>query len=189
MHDDFVDQLVARIESLRSGSPLDQTTDTGAIVNEAQMNKVLKYVDIGVSEGSKLCTGGNRLLENEFSQGYFVRPALFSDVKPESRLAREEIFGPVLAAIRYDGFDNAIAIANDTTYGLSASIYTNDLGVAHRFARDIEAGYVWMNENQRHFLGTPFGGNKNSGVGKEEDPRELDSYSQIKNVHVRFDQN
>ena len=187
IHDEFVEQLVVRIESLRSGQPLDRATDTGAIVNEAQMNKVLRYVDIGLGEGSRLCTGGNRLLEGEFARGYFVRPALFSDVDPGSRLASEEIFGPVLAAIRYDGFENAIEIANNTNYGLSASIYTNDLGVAHRFARDIEAGYVWVNENQRHFPGTPFGGKKDSGIGKEEDPGELDSYSQIKNVHVRFD--
>jgi betaine-aldehyde dehydrogenase len=127
------------------------------------------------------------LTDGDFERGHFVRPTLFSGVKPESRLAQEEIFGPVLAAMTYKNYDDALRIANNTSFGLSASLYTKDLSIAHKFARDIDAGYIWINENQRHFLGTPFGGVKNSGIGNEEDPTEMTSYTQIKNVHVKFD--
>jgi acyl-CoA reductase-like NAD-dependent aldehyde dehydrogenase len=187
MHDVFVERLAARLESIRAGMPEDRSTETGAIVNEAQMNKVLRYIEIGREEGGRLIAGGYRLMNDGFDRGLFVRPTLFTNVRPDSRLAKEEIFGPVLAAMSFDDFDDALAIANDTPYGLSASLYTRDLSVAHRFARDIAAGYVWINENQRHFLGTPFGGIKDSGIGKEEDPSELLSYTQVKNVHLRFD--
>jgi acyl-CoA reductase-like NAD-dependent aldehyde dehydrogenase len=103
------------------------------------------------------------------------------------RLAQEEIFGPVLAVIRFDDYEQALHIANDVRFGLTASVFTRDLATAHRFARDVEAGYVWVNDSSRHFTGVPFGGVKDSGVGREEDHEELLSYTQIKNVNVRFD--
>jgi acyl-CoA reductase-like NAD-dependent aldehyde dehydrogenase len=116
----------------------------------------------------------------------FVRPTLFDDVRPDSRLAQEEIFGPVLAAMPFEHYDEALAVANSVSLGLTASVYTTDLATAHRFARDIEAGYVWVNDAQMHFPGAAYGGFKDSGVGREEGVEELVSYAQIKNVNVNF---
>jgi acyl-CoA reductase-like NAD-dependent aldehyde dehydrogenase len=107
-------------------------------------------------------------------------------VRPDSRLAQEEIFGPVLAVIPFRDYDEAVSIANSVDYGLTASVFTRDLSIAHGFARDVEAGYVWVNDSSRHFLGAPYGGVKNSGVGREEGVEELDSYAEPKNVNVRF---
>lgn len=186
MHDQFVDRLAARIEDLRSGPPVDPATQVGSMVNRAQLDKVMGYIDIGKAEGATVAAGGHRILDGDLADGFFVRPTLFTDVRPEGRLAREEIFGPVLAVIRYDDYEHALQIANDTRYGLTASIYTRDLGSAHAFARDVQAGYVWVNETSRHVAGTPFGGFKESGIGREEDLSELESYTQTKSVHVRF---
>jgi betaine-aldehyde dehydrogenase len=182
----FIERLAERMEGLRSGMPEEVTTQVGAVVHEAQMRKVLEYIEIGLRDGGRVRAGGVRLTGGEFSRGYFVRPTLLTDVAPSSRLLHEEVFGPVLTAVDYDDYEDALRIANGVRYGLTASIYTRDLGVAHRFARDVEAGYVWVNDNQRHFLGVPYGGTKDSGVGREEDPGELSSYTEIKNVNVRF---
>ena len=186
IHDDFVTRLADRMESLRSGPPGDPETGTGSLVNDAQLEKVVRYIDIGREEGATIVTGGHRVTDGELAAGRFVRPTLFTDVKPGGRLAQEEIFGPVLAAIRFDDFDEALRIANGIGYGLTASIFTRDLAAAHRFARDVEAGYVWVNETGRHVPAVPFGGIKESGVGTEEDIGELYSYTVNKSVHVRF---
>jgi acyl-CoA reductase-like NAD-dependent aldehyde dehydrogenase len=186
IHDDFVARLSERMEMLRSGDPLDEATDTGAIVNEAQHAKVREYIALGQREGARLVTGGAAPVGDAFTRGLFLRPTLFDGVRPEMRLAQEEIFGPVLAAIRFSGYDEAIEIANGVRFGLTASVWTRDLGIAHAFARDVEAGYVWVNDSSRHFLGTPFGGFKDSGIGREEDLEELASYTQVKNVNVNF---
>jgi betaine-aldehyde dehydrogenase len=183
---DFVERLSERMEDLRPGMPEDENTQVGAIVNENQMNAVLEYIDIGRGDGGQILTGGTRLQDGAFAKGFFVPPTLFTDVAPDSRLMREEIFGPVLAAVEYDDYDDAVNIANSVRYGLTASIYTSDLKIAHQFARDVEAGYVWVNDNQRHFLGAPYGGNKDSGIGREEDPSELASYTELKNVNIKF---
>jgi betaine-aldehyde dehydrogenase len=160
--------------------------DTGAIVSEPQLEKVLRYIDLGHEEGSRLVAGGHRVTDGGLAQGRFVRPTLFADVKPDSRLAQEEIFGPVLAAMPFHDYEEALRIANDVPYGLTASVFTRDLGLAHRFAEDVEAGYVWVNDVARHTPGTAFGGVKDSGIGREEDLEELESYTLAKNVHVRF---
>ncbi|MDX6579271.1 MAG: betaine-aldehyde dehydrogenase [Gaiellales bacterium] len=151
---DVVDALAERIGRMQPGPPLSPDSDTGAIVNEAQLAKVLEYVELGVSEGA--------------------------------RLAQEEIFGPVLAAMPFDDYEQALEIANGVSYGLTASIFTRDLRTAHAFARDVEAGFVWVNDSSRHFTGVPFGGVKDSGVGREEDLGEVESYTELKNVHVRY---
>ncbi len=186
IYDEFLDRLAANVEDLRSGPPQHDSTDTGAIVNALQFDKVNRYIDIGREEGSRLVAGGTALTDGPFARGLFVRPTVFADVRPDSRLAQEEIFGPVLAAIRFRDYDDAIRIANGVRYGLTASVFTRDLALAHRFARDVEAGYVWVNEVTRHILGAPFGGVKDSGLGREEDVDELLSYTETKNVHVNF---
>ena len=185
-YDDFVGRVAERVAAMRTGSPLDPASDTGAIVSKQQLDKVLSYIEIGKSEQARLVTGGERLTAGDLAAGNYVSPALFADVDPAGRLATEEVFGPVLAAIPFDSYDEAIAIANSVEYGLTASVFTRDLRTAIAFSRDIEAGYVWVNETSRHFIGAPFGGVKNSGVGREEDISEIESYTQVKNINMRF---
>jgi acyl-CoA reductase-like NAD-dependent aldehyde dehydrogenase len=187
IYDAFIDSLAESIESMRSGSPVDESTETGSIVNSIQYDKVRSYIRIGHDEGSRLVVGGTALTDGEFANGFFVRPTLFADVNPHSRLAQEEIFGPVLAAMPFDDYDDALTIANGVRYGLTASVFTENLRTAHRFARDVEAGYVWVNEVSKHLHGTGFGGVKDSGLGREEGIEELLSYTQSKNVHVNFE--
>ncbi|MEU1202729.1 aldehyde dehydrogenase family protein [Streptomyces sp. NPDC005813] len=187
VHDDFVARLTERVAALRSGAPDDPATDTGAIVNSLQLEKVQQYVRIGQEEGARLAVGGDRLTDGVFADGLFVRPAVFTGVDPVSRLAQEEIFGPVMATMKFHDYAEAVSIANNIRYGLTAGVFTRDLAVAHRFAADVEAGYVWVNEVSRHTPGTAFGGFKDSGLGREEDIEELESYTQIKNVHINFD--
>lgn len=183
---DFVARVAGRIAGLRAGPPLDPGSDLGAIVSTQQLDKVLSYIEIGKAERARLVTGGERLTGGDLAAGNFVSPALFADVDPAGRLATEEIFGPVLAAIPFAGYDEAVAIANGVEYGLTASAFTRDLRTAIAFSRDVEAGYVWINETSRHFIGVPFGGVKNSGVGREEDLTEIESYTQLKSVNIRF---
>lgn len=183
---DFVARVGERLAAMRPGPPLDPASDTGAIVSPQQLDKVLSYIEIGKGEQARLVTGGERLTDGELAAGNFVSPALFADVDPAGRLATEEIFGPVLAAIPFGDYDEAVAIANSVEYGLTASVFTRDLRTALAFSRDVEAGYVWVNETSRHFIGVPFGGVKNSGVGREEDLGEIESYTQLKSVNIRF---
>jgi len=171
---------------LKSGMPDDDSAETGAIVNQGQLDKVQRYIQIGKDEGAQLVAGGVRADDPELRRGLFMRPAVFDGVRSDSRLAQEEIFGPVLAVLTFDDYDEAISIANGVDYGLTASVFTRDLERAHSFARDVEAGYVWVNDSSRHILGAPFGGTKDSGIGREESTDELESYSQSKNVHIRF---
>jgi acyl-CoA reductase-like NAD-dependent aldehyde dehydrogenase len=186
MKDEFLTRLAHRMDALKVGLPEDRATDVGAIVNRQQLNRVLEYIAIGRSDGGRVLAGGNQLSEGELARGFFVRPTLLSDIEPKSRLLHEEVFGPVLAAMVYEDYEDAIRLANLTHFGLTASIYTKDLRIAHRFSRDVEAGYVWVNDNQSHFLGAPYGGGKDSGLGREEDLSELLSYTQVKNVNINF---
>jgi acyl-CoA reductase-like NAD-dependent aldehyde dehydrogenase len=185
-HDAFVARLAERMEALRSGPPAEESTDTGAIVHRRQYDKVLSYLQIGRDEGAKVIVGGGPAEDPQLAGGMFLRPTLFDGVKPDSRLAREEIFGPVLAAMTFSSYEEAIEIANSVHYGLTAGVFTRDLATAHRFARDVQAGYVWINDASRHFPGTPYGGVKDSGVGREEGIDEMLSYVQFKNVNVNF---
>lgn len=184
IHQELVDALAERMEGLRSGMPDREDTETGAIVTGQQLDKVRSYIAIGHAEGAKLVAGGGPPDDPELASGNFIRPTLFDDVEPDGRLAQEEIFGPVLAAMTFRDYDHALRIANGVRFGLTASVFTRDLRTAHCFARDVEAGYVWVNDSSRHFTGTPFGGFKDSGVGREEDLEELLSYTQVKNVNV-----
>jgi betaine-aldehyde dehydrogenase len=185
-HAELIQRLAARMDAMRSGPPDDEATDTGAIVHQRQYEKVLEYLRIGRDEGARVVAGGGPVDDPDLAGGLFVSPTLFDDVGPESRLAQEEIFGPVLAAMPFQSYDEALRIANGVAYGLSASVFTRDLSTAHRFARDVRAGYVWVNDASLHFPGTDFGGVKDSGVGREEGFAELLGYTQSKNVNIRF---
>ncbi|HVT69659.1 MAG TPA: aldehyde dehydrogenase family protein [Trebonia sp.] len=186
VYEEFTSRLAERVAALRPGPPGDEATDTGAIVNKSQFEKVQRYVQIGREEGARLLTGGDVVDSGDLARGMFIRPAVFADVAPGSRLAQEEIFGPVLATMPFTGYDEALRIANGIPYGLTGAVFTRDLRLAHTVARDLEAGYVWVNDVARHWPGTGFGGVKDSGLGREEDLDELESYTQAKNVHVNL---
>jgi acyl-CoA reductase-like NAD-dependent aldehyde dehydrogenase len=187
IHQDFVAKLAQRLEETRIGLPTDEETQIGTLINDAQLTKVSRYVALGQAEGFPLVTGGTRPADAALENGFFIHPALFDRVAPGSQLEQEEIFGPVLAVMPFRDYAEALRIANGIPLGLTASVYTTDLRTAHTFARDVQAGFVWVNDSGRHFLGTPFGGYKDSGLGREEDIEEVLSYTQVKNVNLNLE--
>jgi acyl-CoA reductase-like NAD-dependent aldehyde dehydrogenase len=183
-----VERLVAGVEQLKVGDPTDGEIEMGCMVSPAHRAHVLGYIAQGKDEGLRVATGGVEYTDPDLAGGAFVRPTVFVDVPPSSRLAREEIFGPVLVVTPFDDDDEAIRLANDSPLGLTASVWTTDLAAAHRCARSIDAGYVWVNTASRHFPGLPFGGMKDSGIGREESVEELHSVTQSKAVTINVAQ-
>jgi acyl-CoA reductase-like NAD-dependent aldehyde dehydrogenase len=184
IHDRVVEGVAARMAALRLGSPLDLASEMGPVNSARQHARVMDFINGARAEGARLVTGGRRPPGERFSQGYWVEPTLFAEVQPAMRIAREEIFGPVVCALRWRTEDEAVALANDSDYGLTAAVWTQDLPVALRMLRSLQAGTVWINMAGQHFVGTPFGGWKDSGLGGEECLEELLSYSQVKAVHA-----
>ena len=156
----------------------------GCLISEAQFDKVMNYIDIACNEGARLVAGGKRPADPALAKGWFVEATVFADVTPQMRIFKEEVFGPVLSIIKWSDEEQLIADINSVEYGLTASIYTRELSLAHRLARRIEAGYIWINTSSAHYVGTSFGGYKKSGIGREEGLEELLAYTQVKNVHV-----
>jgi 5-carboxymethyl-2-hydroxymuconic-semialdehyde dehydrogenase len=181
VHDRFVEQFVARATALRVGNGLDPKSQVGPSVSDKQLAKVMSYVEIGKSEG-RLVAGGGR--PDGFETGNFVAPTVFADVAPDARIFQEEIFGPVVAITPFDTDEEALALANDTKYGLAAYVWTSDLKRAHNFAQSVEAGMVWLNSNNVRDLRTPFGGVKASGLGHEGGYRSIDFYTDQQAVHI-----
>ena len=188
LHDSLYDatlkDIVERVDALRVGDPLDPASEMGAINSREQYEKVQYYVRAGQEDGARLVAGGVRPGGEKFERGYWLRPTVFADVTPDMRIFREEIFGPVLSVVRWSSFDDVIAMANSTEYGLTAAIWTENITTAFDTARRIESGYIWINGASRHFPGVPFGGMKNSGLGTEEGLEELLSYTESKMINV-----
>ena len=184
VHDLVVERVAARMKSLRLGSPLDAASEMGPVNSARHRERIMALIDSARSEGARLVTGGGRPVGEGFAKGYWIEPTLFADVTPTMRIAREEVFGPVVCAQRFASEEEAIAIANGTDFGLTAAVWTRDLPRALRMVRAVQAGTVWINTAGQHFVGTPFGGWKDSGLGGEECLEELLSYSQVKAVHV-----
>jgi betaine-aldehyde dehydrogenase len=180
VHDEFVEALVAATEAVRVGDPADDETEMGPLISEDQRATVLDYVASARSEGASVACGG-QVLDRP---GFFMRPAVVDDATADMTAVREEIFGPVVTVLRFGDEAEAVALANDTAYGLSASVWTRDLGRAHRVARDIEAGVVSVNSNSSVHTGAPFGGWKQSGYGRELGIDSLRAYTEVKNVYV-----
>jgi aldehyde dehydrogenase (NAD+) len=181
--EEFIDKLAARARKMRAGDPLDPKTRFGALSSKKQMDTVLRYIESGNSEGATLVAGGART-DIGTGKGYFVQPTVFADVRPEMTIAREEIFGPVLAAIDFADVDEAIARANDSPYGLAAGVWTRDIKKAHYVARKLQAGTVWINTYNVYDTAAPFGGYKQSGFGREMSAHALEHYTQVKSVWV-----
>jgi acyl-CoA reductase-like NAD-dependent aldehyde dehydrogenase len=187
--DEFVRRLVERTRRIRVGNGLEEGVEMGPVVGEKELNKILSYIEVGVSEGAKLIYGGRRLTDGALSKGYFVEPTIFSDVTPDMRIAQEEVFGPVLALMRASSFDEAVELANKIEYGLSASIFTRNLQRAFDFIRMIEAGVVKVNKPTTGLEPqVPFGGFKKSSYGmiKEQGETALDFYTKIKTVYLSY---
>jgi aldehyde dehydrogenase (NAD+) len=181
--DEFIDKLAARAKKIVPGDPLDPKTRFGAVSSKKQLETVLRYIEAGKSEGAALVAGGART-DIGTGKGYFVQPTVFADVTPAMTIAREEIFGPVLAAIEFADLDEAIARANDSSYGLAAGVWTRDVKKAHYVARKLQAGTVWVNTYNVYDTAAPFGGYKQSGFGREMSAHALEHYTQVKSVWV-----
>jgi len=182
IHDEFVDKLSSRASSLRVGNPEDSDTQMGAQVSQEQFDKILGYIDSGKQEGAKLVTGGERCGE----RGYFIKPTIFDAVDSKMKIAREEIFGPVVSAITFDNVDDMVRQSNLSIYGLAAAVWTRDIKKAHRLARDLKAGTIWINTYNTFDAASPFGGFKQSGFGRELGIHALELYTQVKSVWVNL---
>ncbi|MYL07620.1 MAG: aldehyde dehydrogenase family protein, partial [Gemmatimonadales bacterium] len=186
VHDEFLDGLKGLAEQATVGDPMAPTTRLGAIVSGEQLDRVMGYVEAGRRDGANLVAGGERVKVN--GRGNFVTATVFSDVDPAMTIAREEIFGPVAAVIPFDDVDDAVAKANDTLYGLAAGVWTRDIGKAHRLAAEIDAGTVWVNTYHQSAPGSPFGGYKESGFGRDLGFHSaLEKYTHLKSVWVALD--
>src|SRR5437762_2263577 len=183
--DNFLTKLSERAAKISVGDPMNKATQMGPQVSEEQLNRIKGYVDIARQEGVTVVAGGESpRLDGAFQKGYFFSPTIFSEVKNSMRVAQEEIFGPVVSVISFKDEDDLIKQANDTIYGLSAGIWTRDITRAHRFAKEIKAGVVWINTYNMMNAASPFGGYKQSGYGREMGKHALELYTQVKRVGV-----
>jgi len=182
VHDDFVGRLAARAQKMRIGDPMDPATDVGALISREHMEKVLSYISIAKESGARLVCGGGR--PPGLESGYFVEPTVFDQCTDDMQFVREEIFGPVMAVLTFNSEDEVVARANDTVYGLAAGVFTSDLSRGHRVAAALEAGTVWINTYNLTPIEMPFGGYKQSGIGRENSLAAIEHYTQLKSVYV-----
>lgn len=187
IHDALLDKLLERARRLVPGDPMHPKTKLGPLVSAEQMQRVLGYIASGQKEGAKLAIGGGRATVAGFEGGYFVQPTVFAGAQPEMTIVREEIFGPVLATMPFDGFEDAIARANATSFGLAAGVWTRDLALAHRAARALKAGTVWVNTYNQYDPAAPFGGFGQSGFGRELGRQALEMYTETKTVWIHLE--
>ncbi len=182
--DEFLDKVMAVGQRLQPGDPLDPKTHMGAMVDKSQTNRVMGYIETGKSDGAELRMGGNRARAE--SGGYYIEPTVFDKVDNSMKIAQEEIFGPVLSTIAFKDMDDAVRIGNDTVYGLAAGVWTSDLSKAHKMARALRAGTVWVNCFDAADITTPFGGFKQSGFGRDKSLHALEKYTQLKTTWINL---
>jgi aldehyde dehydrogenase (NAD+) len=182
IHDAFVEKLIARAKKQRIGDPFDMATTQGPQISQEQCDRIMGYIDIGISEGANLLSGGKRV----GNKGYFIQPTIFDGVKDNMRIAREEIFGPVMNILKFKDVDEVVQRGNKTFYGLAAAIWTKDITKAHRIANSLRAGTVWVNCYDVFDAAAPFGGFKMSGIGRELGEYALSLYTEVKTVYINL---
>ncbi|TCP29638.1 betaine-aldehyde dehydrogenase [Scopulibacillus darangshiensis] len=186
VHDEFIERLIAKAKKIRVGPGDKPSTEMGALVSEDHMNKVLKYIELGIEEGAKLAFGGKRITSNGLDKGYFVEPTLFVDTKPNMRIVQEEIFGPVLIVQKFRDECEAIQLANDTPYGLAAGVFSQDGAKALRVIKKIKAGITSINAFNLAYNEAPWGGYKQSGIGRGLGTFGLDEFSEVKQININL---
>lgn len=184
IHDTVLERVVERVSKLKLGSPADPASDMGPVNSRMQHEKVLSFFESAKADGARLMTGGKRPDGPAFRKGFWVEPTVYADVRPGMRLWQEEVFGPILSVGRWKTVDQAVDLANSTEYGLTGAVWTNDIRDALKVARRVRSGHMWINGCSSHFLGVPFGGMKNSGVGREEGIEEMFSYTEAKTINI-----
>jgi betaine-aldehyde dehydrogenase len=182
--DAFLQRLLARTSAMRIGDPLDPKTQVGSLISEAHLDKVLAYIARGRAEGAKVAIGGHRVTASDLANGFFVAPTVFTECRDDMAIAREEIFGPVMCVLDFESEEEVIARANATEFGLAAGVFTNDLTRAHRVIARLEAGTCWINHYNITPIELPFGGVKQSGLGRENGRAAIEHYTQLKSVYV-----
>jgi len=186
IYDKFVEEAVKRFNSVTVGDPMNKATQMGSQINERQVQKILSYIEIGKKEGATVACGGKRLTGGIYDKGCFMAPTLLTNVTNDMRVAQEEIFGPVAVVIKFKDEEDVIRMANDSTYGLGGAVWTRDINRAIRVSRAVETGRMWVNTYNSIPEGAPFGGYKNSGIGRETHKVILEHYTQMKNIMINL---
>lgn len=186
--DGFVDRLVKRTKKLRIGDPRDDRTDIGPMANKDQFEKVMRYIDIGGKEGATLLYGGTRVhdLPDELRDGYFITPAIFTNCTDDMTIVKEEVFGMLMSILSFSSEAEVIARANNTDFGLAAGVFTKDIQRGHRVVEKLQAGFTWINNYNLSPMNLPWGGNKCSGIGRENGSDSLESWTQMKSVYLEM---
>jgi len=188
VYENFLSVIKNATEALKVGDPLDPETDIGSLISKQHMQKVLSYIKSGIDEGAKIITGGLQVTKGNLKNGNFIQPTIFSDVKDNMKIAREEIFGPVMCVMPFDTEIEVIERANNTELGLAAGVITKNLSKGHRVAKALEAGICWVNSYNLTPVNIPFGGKKMSGLGRENGWAAVENYTERKTIFVAIEQ-
>ena len=186
IYDQFVKEFVRRAKNIKVGPGLEEGSEMGAIVSQAQLNTILDYIEIGKNEGATLACGGNRITENGLDKGFFVEPTVFIDVNPEMRIVKEEIFGPVAVIQKFKDEEEAIILANDTIYGLAGGVFSSDGAKAMRVIKQVRAGITWINTYGPTYNEAPWHGYKQSGIGSSLGTFGLDEFQEVKQINMNL---
>ena len=184
IYDKFLNELAPLVDNIKVGDPMDVSSGMGPIIHKEQYEKVLYYIKAGKEDGARLISGGEKPQGKQFEKGYWIRPTVFADVTPDMRIFKEEIFGPVLSVIRWSDIEETIKLANSLSLGLTGSVWSQNINTALTIARRIQSGTIWVNGVSAHFRAAPFGGYKNSGIGREESLSEILSYTEEKTINI-----